>query len=59
MQHYGLNTTWIDIVDNIWVALWFACHEARCTKDGKFIHYQREYLTKITNLHIFIFLLQI
>ncbi|WP_239231422.1 FRG domain-containing protein, partial [Comamonas aquatica] len=41
LQHYGLNTTWIDIVDNIWVALWFACHEARCTKDGKFIHYQK------------------
>jgi len=26
LQHYGYNTSWIDIVDNAWVALWFACH---------------------------------
>lgn len=25
LQQYGLPTTWIDVVDNIWVALWFAC----------------------------------
>lgn len=29
LQHYGIKTTWIDVVDNIWVALWFACHRAR------------------------------
>lgn len=23
---YGLRTRWLDVVDNIWVALWFACH---------------------------------
>lgn len=28
LQHYGLKTSWIDLVDNIWVALWFACHRA-------------------------------
>ena len=27
LQHYGLATPWIDVVDNIWVALWFACHK--------------------------------
>ena len=27
LQHYGLRTTWVDVVDNIWIALWFACHE--------------------------------
>ncbi len=26
LQHYGLNTRWLDLVDNLWVALWFACH---------------------------------
>lgn len=26
LQHYGLRTRWLDIVDNIWVALWFACY---------------------------------
>jgi hypothetical protein len=27
LQHYGLHTRWIDVVDNIWIALWFACHD--------------------------------
>jgi hypothetical protein len=26
LQHYGLRTRWIDVVDNVWVALWFGCH---------------------------------
>jgi hypothetical protein len=29
LQHYGIRTTWLDVVDNIWIALWFACHNAR------------------------------
>jgi hypothetical protein len=28
LQHYGIRTTWLDVVDNVWVALWFACHQA-------------------------------
>lgn len=32
-QHYGISTTWLDVVDNIWVALWFACH--RCFSNYK------------------------
>lgn len=24
LQHYGVRTRWLDVVDNIWVALWFA-----------------------------------
>ena len=37
LQHYGINTEWIDIVDNIWVALWFSCYECifrRIKKDN-------------------------
>ena len=26
LQHYGFRTRWLDIVDNIWIALWFACY---------------------------------
>ncbi|HPT72841.1 MAG TPA: FRG domain-containing protein [Candidatus Cloacimonadota bacterium] len=26
LQHYGIRTRWIDLVDNIWIALWFATH---------------------------------
>lgn len=37
LQHYGISTTWIDIVDNLWVALWFSCNNAK-SANGKF-HY--------------------
>jgi hypothetical protein len=39
LQHYGLRTRWIDVVDNIWVALWFACH--RQVSVGRFAHHAR------------------
>ncbi|GAA0468199.1 hypothetical protein Ade02nite_79030 [Paractinoplanes deccanensis] len=26
LQHYGIRTRWLDLVGNIWSALWFACH---------------------------------
>lgn len=41
-QHYGLKTSWIDVVDNVWIALWFACHRARATgKYGEYFHFER------------------
>lgn len=27
LQHYGFNTTWLDVVDNLFVATWFATHK--------------------------------
>lgn len=42
LQHYGLRTTWIDLVDNIWVALWFACHNAKSVGPcGEYMHFER------------------
>jgi hypothetical protein len=42
LQHYGLKTTWIDLVDNIWVALWFACHSAKSVGPcGEYMHFER------------------
>lgn len=43
LQHYGLRTTWIDVVDNIWVALWFACHYAKGFPYGedKYLHFEK------------------
>ena len=29
IQHYGVRTPYIDLVDNVWVALWFALHQAK------------------------------
>lgn len=42
LQHYGIRTRWLDLVDNIWIALWFACHEARATgRHNEFLHFER------------------
>jgi len=35
LQHYGLRTRWVDAVDNIWVALWFACHTLQVNSKSK------------------------
>ncbi|MGK2954935.1 MAG: FRG domain-containing protein [Solirubrobacterales bacterium] len=39
LQHYGVRTRWVDVVDNIWIALWFACHELRVV--GRYGHHAR------------------
>ena len=42
LQHYGLKTSWIDLVDNIWVALWFACHKAFAAGAiGEYLHFEQ------------------
>jgi len=42
LQHYGISTTWIDLVDNIWVALWFSCHRALSIgKTNEFVHFEK------------------
>lgn len=42
LQHYGISTSWIDLVDNVWVALWFACHRAMAIgKASEFVHFER------------------
>ena len=48
LQHYGYRTSWLDLVDNVWVALWFALHEAKTTtiSGTDYVHYypsQKEY----------------
>jgi len=41
-QHYGIKTTWVDLVDNIWIALWFACHNALTgTKTPRYLHFEK------------------
>jgi hypothetical protein len=37
-QHYGISTKWIDLVDNVWVAIWFGMHEFSAKS------YEREYV---------------
>ena len=41
LQHYGIKTTWLDLVDNIWTALWFASYSAHATGPAnKYMHYE-------------------
>jgi hypothetical protein len=42
LQHYGIRSRWIDVVDNVWVALWFACHTVHGTGPrGEYLHFER------------------
>jgi hypothetical protein len=42
LQHYGFKTSWIDVVDNIWIALWFACHKAYSTGPiNEYLHFEK------------------
>ena len=34
LQHYGIRTPWIDLVDNIFVAIWFAIHKFEKESNG-------------------------
>lgn len=40
IQHYGIKTPYLDLVDNVWVALWFALHQAK---------------TKVINSHEYVY----
>jgi len=41
LQHYGIWTRWLDLVDNAWSALWFACHDAFVTGHrNQYLHYE-------------------
>ena len=37
LQHYGIRTPWLDLVDNLFVALWFACHNRTESEPYKYI----------------------
>jgi len=35
LQHYGIRTPWIDLVDNIYIAIWFATNQFKLNENGK------------------------
>jgi hypothetical protein len=42
LQHYGLKTRWLDVVDNVWIALWFACHTAHTFgSHDQYLHFEK------------------
>lgn len=53
LQHYGIHTTWIDVVDNVWVALWFASHQAFSVgKHKEFLHFDQRKVTEDSYCYI-------
>ena len=44
LQHYGLRTRWLDVVDNVWIALWFACHAQE--SEGRYAHHLRRSIAR-------------
>lgn len=46
-QHYGLNTPWLDVVDNVWIALWFATHRAVVHKhNSRLLHFEQRTMNR-------------
>ena len=46
LQQYGIKTTWLDVVDNVWVAIWFAVHGAHSSgKHSEFLHFEERKAT--------------
>jgi hypothetical protein len=49
LQHYGFKTRWLDVVDNVWVALWFACHTARIVGEyGEYLHFEKRIVRQLS-----------
>lgn len=38
LQHYGMKTRWIDLVDNHWIALWFGIHRFFSSRTNMELH---------------------
>jgi hypothetical protein len=57
LQHYGIRSPWLDLVDNAWVALWFACHRAVVTGTNQnYLHFER--LPSSSSEFVYVLLLQ-
>ena len=53
LQHYGVKTTYLDLVDNVWVALWFALHQ---TKSESINSHEYVYYSNNSNPYSYILL---
>ena len=59
LQHYGLRTSWIDLVDNVWVALWFGCHDVKSSgKFHEYFHFEKRVITGSQPNYVYILLVE-
>jgi len=57
LQHYGAQTRWVDLVDNIWIALWFGAYKCRGVRQSNFMSYQRREVTDSSGASEYMYLL--
>jgi hypothetical protein len=59
LQHYGYSTRWLDVVDNVWIALWFACFNAYAIgKRKEFLHFEKRSVINEPDGFAYIYLIQ-
>lgn len=59
LQHYGIHTRWLDLIDNVWIALWFACHRAvTIGSKSEYLHFEKRSSHNDTNPYAYILLIQ-
>jgi len=59
LQHYGIHTRWIDLIDNVWIALWFACHRGVAVgSKGEYLHFEQRSPRTDPNPFAYILLIQ-
>lgn len=56
LQHYGVKTDWLDIVDNLWVAIWFGLHDFNSLKISN-RHYVNIVPREISNNYSYVLLI--
>ncbi|MBF0180447.1 MAG: FRG domain-containing protein [Magnetococcales bacterium] len=59
LQQYGIKTRWLDLVDNIWVALWFSCYSIYLgpNKASRYANFEKRNPAKDNNKFAYIFIL--
>lgn len=59
LQHYGIKTSWLDVVDNMWVALWFSCHDSTSTgRRREYMHFDPRRASKSRDSFAYLILLR-
>ncbi len=59
LQQYGLRSRWLDLVDNIWIALWFGCHELIVDSTKQYAHHVRRSTASEPNGYAYIRVLNV
>jgi hypothetical protein len=57
LQHYFMNTRYIDVVDNPWIALWFATRRL-VFRRGRYAHYTTRNFHDERDKHAYVLLIQ-